>query len=184
MKMRVERIRKNIEIPQGVTFQVDGNTVKLNGGKGELSRSFKNPKVTIAKEDNRIIIESKNATKKEKMMVGTYTAHIKNMINGVMKSHFYELKICSEHFPMNITIDKNKISVKNFLGEKIPRELKIKNNVTVKMDGDTIKVESIDKELAGQMAGLIEKLTAVTNKDRRVFQDGIYIVNKDGKEMI
>ena len=45
------------------------------------------------------------------------------------------------------------------------------------------KVSSVDKELAGQVAANFETATKVPMKDRRVFQDGIFIINKAGREM-
>ena len=46
-----------------------------------------------------------------------------------------------------------------------------------------ITVRSSDKEIGGQMAADIERITKVIKKDRRVFQDGIFITNKAGEEI-
>jgi ribosomal protein L6P/L9E len=37
---------------------------------------------------------------------------------------------------------------------------------------------SVDKEAAGTVAGLMEKISVVKNRDRRTYQDGIYIIEK------
>jgi len=52
----------------------------------------------------------------------------------------------------------------------------------VKIEEQIIIVESPDLELAGQTAASIEKLCKITNRDRRIFQDGIYIYEKPGKK--
>jgi large subunit ribosomal protein L6 len=116
-------------------------------------------------------------------MMQTFKAHIKNLIRGVMEGHLYKLKICSGHFPMSVSVSGEEFIIKNFMGENVPRTLKLKENVSVKVEGDQVIVESIDKEKAGQTAADIEQLTRVTNKDLRIFQDGIYITFKDGKEI-
>ena len=79
--------------------------------------------------------------------------------------------------------NKNEIVIKNFLGEKVPRVLKIKEGAKVKIDGEIVLVESCDKEIAGQVAADIEKLTVIKNRDNRIFQDGIHIINKSGKQI-
>ena len=77
----------------------------------------------------------------------------------------------------------DEIIIKNFLGEKIPRKSKILMGVDIKIEGDTITVRSQNKELAGQTAANLETATKVKNKDLRVFQDGIYITSKAGREI-
>jgi len=84
---------------------------------------------------------------------------------------------------MKVSIDKGVFTIRNFLGEKVPRTLKLKENVDVKVDGEMICVKSSDKELAGQTAACIELLTRRPGYDYRVFQDGCFIVNKAGREM-
>jgi large subunit ribosomal protein L6 len=50
----------------------------------------------------------------------------------------------------------------------------------VKVSNKTeVTVSGTDKELVGQTAANIEKCATVKNRDRRVFQDGIYLINKE-----
>ena len=171
-------IEENIKIPEGVQVTSEKGIVTVKGLKGELKRKFDDPWFQIKTEANNIQIKVDKATKREKTKTYTYIKHIRNMLAGVVDPMIYKLKVCSGHFPMNAAVSGNTFSVKNFLGEKIPRSLNIKEGVTVKLDGDIITVESPDIELAGQTAGALEKLTRITNKDLRIFQDGIYIIEK------
>ena len=50
-----------------------------------------------------------------------------------------------------------------------------------KIDNQIIEVDSYDIEKAGQVATSIEKGSKVKNKDRRVYQDGIFIIEKPGR---
>ena len=51
----------------------------------------------------------------------------------------------------------------------------------MKLNGEMISVTGINKEIVSQAAADIEQLTRRVGFDRRIFQDGIYIVEKDGK---
>lgn len=182
-KMRDKQgINEELEIPNGITMRLDSGILSVKGPKGELKKEFLSKEIKIAVDNNTVSFVSVKK-KKFKKMIGTYLAHVKNIFKGVNEGHKYILKICSGHFPMNVSVSKNELIVKNLLGEKVPRILKLKNNVDVKVDGELVTVESINKELAGQCAADIEQLTRRTNYDTRVFQDGIYIINKDGKEL-
>ena len=114
-------------------------------------------------------------------MIGTFKSHIDNLMTGAAEGHVYQLKIASSHFPMTATINNQEFTVQNFLGGKVPRVIKVKEGVDVKIEGDIITIESTDKEAAGQTAGDIEQMCRITNKDRRIFQDGIYIIKKSKK---
>ena len=174
---------KEIEIPKGIEVKIDRNILIVKGPEGENKKRFSIRGLIFEKKDNKIIIGNKKATKKEKKMMNTIFSHIKNMIKGVQKKFEYKLKICFNHFPITVEVKDNEAIIKNFLGEKIPRKVKIKGGTEVEVDKGVITVKSSDKELAGQTAANLEKATRIRMKDRRVFQDGIFIINKAGREI-
>ena len=183
IKMRVEKIEKEVGIPEKVEVSIGGGILSVKGPKGEIKRKLTIGKVNMAVKEKNVILSAKKPTKREKKIIGSFRAHLKNMFDGVMLGHKYMLKICSGHFPMNVSIVNKELVIKNFLGEKFPRMVRLKEGATVKVEGDLIVVESVDKELAGQVSADIECATKRSNYDTRVFQDGIYIINKDGKEI-
>ena len=168
-----------VQVPEDVEVSLGKDIVVKAKGK-ELSRRFLAGRIQMRKDGGLIIIEAKQGTKKEKKMAGTIAGHIRNMIGGVTKGYTYRLQVAGSHFPMEVEIDNaaKQIVVKNFLGERIPRKARIFPGVDVKIQGDFITVQSIDKEAAGQTAANIEQIMKVRKKDRRVFQDGIYLIEK------
>jgi len=174
---------QNIEIPEGVEAEIDGAMFKVKGSEGENHREFKIGKLEFGKEGNRVIIGHKKATKKEKKLMNTLASHIRNMIMGVQKKFEYKLKVGFSHFPITVELKEKEALIKNFLGEKIDRTSKISGGVDVKIDKDVITVSSVDKEAAGQVAANFEIATKIKGRDKRIFQDGIFIINKAGKEI-
>lgn len=180
--MKIKDYREEIAVPEGTSIVRQGLLLKIAKGKVMVQRLFQDPQIRINVHDNKITIETDIMTRKEKMRIGTMVAHIKNMIRGVHEQYVYKLKVCSGHFPMNISISGKQFSVKNFVGEKIPRVLELQEGVEVKMEGnELIIVTSADKELAGRTAGSIELLCRRPGFDSRIFQQGIYIIEKAGK---
>lgn len=176
--MKGKGFTENIEIPAGIEVHIDNNMIKVKGQKGELSKKLH--RVIAKKEGNKIVLSVPEDSRKSKDILNTNIANINNMLKGANEIYVYKLKVCSGHFPMNVTVDKDKLTVKNFLGEKLPRIAKIIQGVNVKVNGDIITVESNDKDKAGQVSANIEIATRIVYKDRRVFQDGIFLIEKAG----
>lgn len=179
-----EDLSKEIKMNEGITAQLANGVLKIKGSKGEVERNFLFPRIVLTVEGNKIILKSQKATKREKKIISSFAAHIKNMVKGVAEPHEYKLKICSGHFPMSVSVSGKEFIVKNFLGELVPRKLKLVGNVSVKVDGDVIVVVSPDREVAGRVAAQIENLCRITNRDVRIFQDGCYIIQKAGKGIV
>ena len=173
-------LTQEIVLPADVHARFEQDLLLLRGPKGEVSRTFVYPGVKITFEDNKIILRAHQATKREKRMLSTFAAHIKNLIKGVQEMYEYKLKICSGHFPMNVSISGKEFIIKNFLGETVPRKITLLTGAEVKISGTEIIVKSADKEIAGQTAASIEQLCRITNRDVRIFQDGCYITQKAG----
>jgi len=172
-----EKIEKIIEIPEGVEIKVDSK-ISVKGPKGEIERRFSYPNISIEISGNKLLIVSEKGTKREKKIIMTTAAHIKNMINGVKEGFKYRLQVCSVHFPITVKIEGDFLKVKNFFGETKERKALILPGVKAEIKGDIIEVESIDREKAGQTAANIETATKIRSRDRRIFQDGIYIIEK------
>jgi len=175
-------MKETIKIPEGVEVEISDENIKIKGKLGEVEKKFYHPKLVIKKENEEIILESKEDTKKVLAILGTWKAHLKNMFKGVTEGFEYRMKITYVHFPMDVKVEGNRVVIRNFLGQKSPRYAKILDGVEVKISGSDVILKGIDRERVGQTAGNIERATRLLKRrDRRKFSDGIYIVSKGEK---
>ena len=169
---------KTVDIPEGVNASKQGNNLVVTGPKGQLEREFKHHIVKLEIKDNKINVSSKDDRRKLKALVGTWAALAKNIVTGVDKEWEVRLKSVYSHFPMKLAVEGNKFVIQNFLGEKAPRSAKIVEGTNVKVDKDYIIITGIDREKVGQTGANIEIAAKVVGYDRRIFQDGCYLVQK------
>ena len=174
-------IESTIAIPGGVSVSMDGNILKAKGPKGELSRNFAHPRVNVAVGEGEVKVSCEYPRIKEKAMVGTYLAHLRNMFRGVTEGYTYHMKVVFSHFPMKVAVKGTQVQIDNYMGGKAPRLADIVGPTTVKVTGADVTITGIDIEACGQTAANIEKATSRRGFDRRIFQDGIYIVGKSHK---
>ncbi|MFP4045474.1 MAG: 50S ribosomal protein L6 [Candidatus Aenigmatarchaeota archaeon] len=168
-----------IKIPEDIEVKKEDHGVVVSQGDKEVRNKLTHPLVSIEIDDEEVAIKAKRQDKKVKGVIGTFASKIKSAIRGLEENYQAKLKILYRHFPMNVKVNGNVLKVTNFLGEKSPREVEITDGVQVKVDDEEIYVEGPDKEKVGQTAARIEqKIQASNKKDRRVFNDGIYIVEK------
>jgi len=177
-----DKLYEEIEVPEGITASVEDDVLIMKKGDKEVKRKL-TALIDVKVDGNKVIVKADRVRKIERKLFGTFKAHIRNMIKGLIEGFMFKLQIANVHFPMNVSFDKgsNSIIVKNFLGEKTDRIIKLPQGVDVKVDKEDIEIKSHDIELAGDAATRIEKGTRVRNKDRRIYQDGIFIVEKPGR---
>lgn len=180
MNKDLERV---VEIPAGVEVAVNDKEIIVKGNGKELKRSFDMGKVSVKVNDGKVVFVAKGATRRESKMIGTIWAHLKNMIKGAGEDFVYELEVCNVHFPMNVKAEGDKIVIKSFLGETTQRVARVMPEAKVDIKGSAITVTSHNIEAAGQTAANLEKATRLTGRDRRIFQDGIFITKKPYREI-
>ncbi len=182
--MKIAKLEELVALGEAkASYDAATRTLEVSGERGTLRRLLYHPAVRITVENERIRFVAEQATLREKKRLNAFAAHARNMVRGVTEGFIYRLKICSGHFPMSVAVKGREFEVKNFIGEKVPRRLALKEGVEVAVEGDQVVVTGADKELVGQTAADIEQLTRRPGFDTRVFQDGIFITEKDGKQV-
>ena len=191
-----------ITVPEGLEASVKARAVTVKGPRGSLTKCFKHLAVDIYMPDkNTIKVEKWFGKKKQLAAVRTVCSHITNLFKGVTKvcifsyvfspvtfptsfqGYLYKMRAVYAHFPINCAITEGGtlIEVRNFLGEKFIRKVRMHPGVTVensKAQKDELIVQGNSIEAVSQSAALIQQSTTVKNKDIRKFLDGLYVSEK------
>ncbi len=183
-------MKNEIDIPEGVDIKISGKRVAVAGPKGEIEKNFSFPMfdhaISIVEKDGKLEVTTTSKKKKAAAMIGTIAAHVRNMIIGVTDGYSYELAIIYTHFPISVAEKDGVIEVKNFLGEKGIRKVKVHGKCKLKIDKEHITVSGSNVDDVGQTAANIERACKLRGRDRRIFQDGIFLSKRkleSGKEI-
>lgn len=167
-----------VPVPEGVSVEVQPRAFKATANGKTNERAFKYRGMELALEDQAVAVKLKFVRRDSKAIAKTIAAHIKNMMSGVKDGFECQLAVVHSHFPMNVSVKDNQVEIVNYLGEKKARKSKIMPGCEVQVKGKEITVKGFNKEHVGQTAANLEKATRTKNRDRRRFQDGIYIIKK------
>jgi large subunit ribosomal protein L6 len=173
--------RTELQIPDDVSADVSHLELTVGGPNGSVTRRLWYPDISVATDDDTVVIESEKDDAQTMSTMGTFESHIENMFYGVTDGWEYELEVFYSHFPMQLSVEDDAVVIENFLGERAPRRTEIHGDTDVAVDEEIVTVSGPDIEAVGQTAADIEQLTRVTDKDIRIFQDGVYITNKPSR---
>ena len=171
---------KEVSVPKEVTLELSGAKVTARGPKGEVSKHLDITKdIKIERTDSKVKVSSEVDRRPTRAIVGSTAAHIRNVIEGVMKGYTYRMRIIYSHFPVTVKVEGDKVLVSNFLGERIPRVAKVLGKTQVKIDQQDVTITGVNLEEVSQTAANIEQTCRIVGYDKKIFQDGIYITSKD-----
>lgn len=178
------RLEEKVEILEEIDVSRDGDKIEISGPNGTITKVFSDRRISLDIGDDEITLLVDSPSKEEKALLGTYTSHVQNMVKGAQEDFEYKMKILYSHFPMKVKAKGNRVEIENFIGEEEPRKAKILADSEVKVDSDEVTITGPNREDVAQSAANIEAATKIKNTDSRVFQDGIYIVEKAGKSLV
>jgi large subunit ribosomal protein L9e len=180
--MKVIKSEAVITVPRDVKVTIKSRVVEVTGKYGTLRREFKHVPCDLKLSDfgRKIRCEMWFGTTVPRSSIRSVCSHIENMFTGVQKRFQHKLRFAYAHFPINSNIvDGGKtIEIRNFLGEKVVRSLKMLDGCVVRKSEDQkdeVVIEGTDLELVSRSAALIHQSTLVRHKDIRKFLDGIYV---------
>lgn len=145
-----------IALPSGVKIERKGQSVKVQGPKGTLEKSFPDG-VDIIVDQEKIVIEPQTNSPKARAYYGLTRTLLGNMVKGVSEGFERVLEISGVGY--RVAVQGNKLNFS--LGYSHPIEYELPEGTSAEVDKQTVlKLKGPDKELLGSMAAKIRSLRA------------------------
>ena len=170
--------KKPVQIPAGVTVEIEGTTVTVKGPKGELDRTFSDL-VTISQEGEEILVARNDETTESNAQQGLTRTLIHNMVVGVSEGFEKKLELTGVGYRAQLKGKDLDLS----LGYSHPVIYACPENISFEVPDNThITVKGISKEQVGQVAAEIRmKRPPEPYKGKGIHYEGEHIRRKLGK---
>jgi len=175
---QIENTAIEIQIPDDVKVNLNGNMLHVQGPLGNVYKNFKKIPVLIEINDNKILLKKTGVRKKYLAILNTSKSLIQTLCVGVVDGFTIKMKIVYSHFPVTVKAEGKNVLIENFQGERAPRTSAIKGATKITVKGDDVIVTGPVLTDVSQTAANIQQKSKVKNKDHRVFLDGIYKFSK------
>ena len=146
--------KRPVELPAGVTAEIDGQVVRVKGPKGELSRTV-HADLALSLEDNRIVVNRPSDLSHHKALHGLTRTLVANMVEGVAKGYQKTLEIQGVGYKAEV----NKGGLTVIAGFSHPVQYKAPDGISFAVENNTIvRISGANKELVGQVAAELRQI--------------------------
>ncbi|MGV6801937.1 MAG: 50S ribosomal protein L6 [bacterium] len=171
--------KKPVAIPSGTEVNIDGQTVRAKGPKGQLEFVV-NDLCTVAMGDDGVTITPVNKTKDARSMWGMTRTMIANICEGVSAGYTRKLELNGVGYRAQM---KGKV-LNLALGFSHDIDFAIPEGIDIKTPKPTeIEISGIDKQKVGQTAAKIRSYRPPEPyKGKGIKYEDEYIFRKEGKK--
>ena len=150
-----------INVPAGVSINIDGTEVKVKGPKGELSETV-DADISVTLEDGVVSVTRPTEQKRHKAMHGLYRSLINNMVIGVSEGYKKEMELVGVGYKADVkgNVLELNLGYSHNIDLDWPEEIKVSAEM-VKGQSPKVTVEGADKQLVGAVAAKIRSLRKV-----------------------
>lgn len=175
----MSRIGKQpVTVPAGVEVKIDGQTVSVKGGKGELTQTFSDM-LTIELKENEIVVTRPNDSHEARSLHGLTRSLIDNMVTGVSQGYSKTLELVGVGYRAAV----KGVNLDLSLGFSHPVVVTPEEGIKFECPAQNkIVVSGIDKQKVGQTAAEIRDLRPPEPyKGKGVRYEGEHVRRKLGK---
>ena len=166
-----------ITVPSGVEVAIDGSDVSVKGPKGELGMTIRGP-IEAKMEENVITVTRPDDERDSRSLHGLTRTLIDNMIVGVTEGYSKKLELHGTGY--RVLAKGNDLELQ--LGFSHSIDVAAPDGINFAIEGNTITVSGIDKQLVGETAANIRKLRVTEPyKAKGIRYEGEKIRRKAGK---
>ena len=170
--------RKPVPVTKGVTVTVDGNTVKVKGPRGELTRTL-HPEMKVRLEGDTVIVDRPSDEPNHRALHGLSRTLIANMIEGVTAGYRKQLEISGVGYKAEV----RPFGLQLALGFSHPVQYRAPEGIKLSAPNPTtVVIEGANKEIVGQVAAELRNLRPPEPyKGKGIKYQGEQIRRKAGK---
>jgi large subunit ribosomal protein L6 len=146
--------KKPVPLPKGVTVDINGQTVKVKGPRGELSRAI-NPEMKLSLDNGEVTVARPSDESRHKALHGLSRTLVANMVEGVTKGFQKNLDIVG----VGYKAETRPYGLQLALGFSHPVEYRAPAGIKLTAPTPTsIVIDGADKEKVGQVAAELRSL--------------------------
>lgn len=178
--MSTDETTLTVPISEKVRFSVHPGVLVAEGPLGKVQRPFPHDALELTSEKGSVQLTLKVPPHRRtsRALLHTWEAHVRNLAGGLTRGVEARMKVVAAHFPMKVQTKGETLVIENFLGEKQPRVATLRAGTNAQVEGDIVILSGYDIEQVGQSAANVERTTHIRDYDPRVFQDGIYLIDR------
>ncbi len=166
-----------IQIPSGVTVDLDGHDIKVKGPKGELSRRV-HGEMALELSEGSLTVSRPSDAKRHRALHGLTRSLVANMVEGVSTGFTKSLEIQgvgyrAEAKPFGVTL---------VVGYSHPVDYQAPDGIKISVENNVVTVAGADKEAVGQVAAEIRSVRPPEPyKGKGIRYQGEHVRRKAGK---
>jgi large subunit ribosomal protein L6 len=169
--------RQPVNVPEKVEIKINNRVIDVKGPKGALSFTH-HEGVTVAQEDNSIVVNPIDTSKKNKALWGLTRTLVNNMVVGVTDGFTRTLEFTGVGYKASVSGNKMTLN----LGYSHPIEYTLPEGVAAKVTKNVIDLSGNSKELVGFAAAKIRSFREPEPyKGKGVRYSDEVIIRKAGK---